>query len=71
MGRIEKPEGVTLGDKLLQLEQDVYSLFNYQFQVMPYNYGARPAARRAGLSGARVLSAQLRFASRAREGARS
>ena len=31
-------EGVTLGDKLLQLEADVYALFNYQFQVMPYNY---------------------------------
>ena len=32
LGRIEKPEGVTLGDKLLQLEQDISSLFNYQFQ---------------------------------------
>ena len=37
-GRLEKPEGVTLGDKLLMLENDVFSLFNYQFQVMPYNY---------------------------------
>jgi hypothetical protein len=32
-GQLEKPEGVTLGDKLLNLEADVYSLFNYQFQV--------------------------------------
>ena len=31
-------QGVTLGDRLLNLETDVYSLFNYQFQVMPYNY---------------------------------
>ena len=37
-GLLEKPEGVTLGDKLLMLENDVFSLFNYQFQVMPYNY---------------------------------
>ena len=37
-GQLEKPEGVTLGDKLLNLEADVYSLFNYQFQVMPWNY---------------------------------
>ena len=29
---------MTLGDKLLNLETDVYALFNYQFQVMPYNY---------------------------------
>ena len=29
-GRLEKPEGVTLGNKLLNLEADVYSLFNYQ-----------------------------------------
>jgi len=37
-GQLEKPEGVTLGDKLLMLEADVYSLFNYQYQVMPWNY---------------------------------
>ena len=47
-GRIEKPEGVTLGDKLLLLEQDVYSLFNYQFQVCTH----RPTARCSGTASA-------------------
>ena len=32
-GRLEKPEGVTLGNKLLNLEADVYSLFNYQYAL--------------------------------------
>ena len=44
-GRLEKPEGVTLGDKLLNLEADVYTLFNHQFQVRPPRSNLGAAAR--------------------------
>lgn len=36
--RLEKPEGVTLGDKILGLRQALASLFHFQFQTIPYVY---------------------------------